>query len=138
LPPSGWLPRVASATQRTKIAWREAFQRKAVIRHNCCIKQDFTMKKYKFQKIAKERVNELFLQAEKAKTKTLANRYVALARKIGMKYKVRIPAAFQKRFCKHCYHYLTPGKNLRVRTQKGHLVYYCLECKGMMRFPYKE
>jgi len=90
-------------------------------------------------KTAKESINHLFTEAEKvfSEDKSLANRYVEIARKIGMKYKVRIPSNLQRKFCKHCYKFLMPGKNLRVRTQKSKVVYYCLECKKFMRFPYK-
>jgi ribonuclease P protein subunit RPR2 len=59
-----------------------------------------------------------------------------LARKISMKLNVRIPPVFKRRFCKHCYHYLQPGVNVRVRTKEGKVVYYCLDCRKYMRFPY--
>jgi ribonuclease P protein subunit RPR2 len=87
---------------------------------------------------AKEEILRLFSEAEKAFSydKKLANRYVDMARRIGMKCKIRIPPELQRRFCKHCYSFLVPGKNLRVRMQKGHVVYYCLECKKFMRFPH--
>ena len=70
--------------------------------------------------------------------KGLANRYVTLARKISMKYKVRIPRKYKRRFCKHCYHYLVPSKTCRVRLIKHKVVYYCLNCKKFMRFPYNK
>lgn len=90
------------------------------------------------KKIAKERIKYLFEQARKAfnKNPALSNRYVTLARKLSMKYKVRIPRELKRKFCKHCYKYLVPGKNCRVRTHKGKVVYYCLNCKKYMRFPY--
>jgi ribonuclease P protein subunit RPR2 len=102
-------------------------------------KRKYSAKPLNQVKIAKERINELFKQAEEAfdKDEKLADRYVELARKISMKYKVRIPSALKKRFCKHCYCYLVPGKNCRVRTHEGKVVYYCLKCKKYMRFPYK-
>lgn len=89
--------------------------------------------------IAKERITELFKQAEKVfdEDSKLANRYVELARKISMKIKVTIPSSLKKRFCKHCYCFLVPGKNCRVRTHEGKVVYYCRQCKKYMRFPYK-
>jgi len=92
----------------------------------------------KMKNIALERINTLFKEAQKAaKTDSkLANRYVHLARKISMKSKKRIPAELKRRFCKHCYAYFIPGKNYRIRTQRGKVVYYCLECKKFMRFPY--
>lgn len=97
------------------------------------------------RKIARERIEELFKQADKRMTKkrinstdkALANRYVSLARKIAMKYKVKIPTNLKRRFCRHCYKYLKPGFNCRVRLAKSRVIYYCLECRRFMRFVYK-
>lgn len=92
------------------------------------------MVKYADKKIAKERILRLFEQAEKKEE--MANRYAKLAREIAMKYKVRIPTKLKRRICKHCYKYLKPGKNARIRTRQGKVVVYCLECKKYMRYPY--
>jgi len=101
------------------------------------------MKKYKKKssgqrQIALERIKALFRQARAVfrKDKKLAERYVELARKIAMKYKVRIPSRLQKQFCKHCYKFLMPSINCRIRLKNKRVVYYCLECKKFMRFPY--
>lgn len=104
------------------------------------IMKKLNAKKQKQMKaIAKDRINYLFEQANKAFNKNpgLANRYVTLARKLAMKYKVRIPKELKRKFCKHCYKYLMPGKNCRIRTKEGKVVYYCLNCKKFMRFPCK-
>jgi len=89
------------------------------------------------KEIARERIKKLFSEADEvfSKDKKLANRYVSLARKIAMKFNLRMPKVYKRRFCKHCYSYLKPGKNLRVRTKNKKVVYYCLECKKFMRFP---
>jgi ribonuclease P protein subunit RPR2 len=102
-------------------------------------KRAYRAKPYKQVKIAKERINELFRQAEEMfdEDPKLSDRYVQIARKISMKLKVRIPPELKRRFCKHCYCYLVPGKNCRVRTHEGKVVYYCRQCKKFMRFPYK-
>jgi ribonuclease P protein subunit RPR2 len=91
-------------------------------------------------KTAKERISHLFKEAEKAYSEdsSLSNRYVELARKIAMKYNIRIPKDLKRRFCKHCYTFLMPGKNLRVRNQEGKIVYCCLECKKYMRYPVRK
>jgi len=94
------------------------------------------MKSKEEQDIALERIKVLFAEAEKAADLELANDYVAMARKIAMKYNVKIPPALKRKFCKHCNSYLKPGVNLRVRTNKGKVVYYCMNCKKYMRFPY--
>lgn len=86
--------------------------------------------------IAKERIGVLFSQAELAfrKDRALSDRYVYLARRISMRYKVKIPPALKRRFCRHCYRYLKPGVNCRVRLAKGRVIYYCLSCRKFMRF----
>jgi len=91
-----------------------------------------------FTRIAEARILKLFSEAERQfhKSPSLSNRYVALARKIAMKYKVRIPSALQKRFCKHCYCFLVPGANCQVRLYNRQAIYRCELCKERMRFPY--
>ena len=93
--------------------------------------------KQKQQAIALGRIKILFEQAEEvfAKDKKLANRYVTLARKLAMKVKAKIPTALKRRYCKHCYSYLQPGVNSRVRVRTGKVVISCLECKKFMRIP---
>jgi ribonuclease P protein subunit RPR2 len=102
------------------------------------MKKKYQKKSSKQKEIARERIKVLFKQAKEVfnKNKSLANRYIKLARELAMKYKIRIPPELKRRFCKHCYKYLMPGKNVRVRTREGKVVYYCLECKKYMRFPY--
>lgn len=86
--------------------------------------------------IAKERIQILFKQAEKAKTQALANRYITLARKIQMKARIRMPRELKRKFCKHCYNYFK-AKNYRVRTKDQKVIYTCLKCKKYSRFPTK-
>ena len=95
--------------------------------------------KNKQKKIAQERINRLFLLAEKAALNhrlDLATRYVALARKLSMRYLVSIPREFKKRFCKNCYCYLQPGANSRYRVGRRHLIIYCSECGNYTRIPF--
>ena len=93
--------------------------------------------KKKQKEIAKERINVLFQQAkENYKTnKSLSNRYVTLARKLAMKVRLRMPKEHKRRFCKHCYKYLMPGDNCRVRTRDGKVIISCFECKKFTRIP---
>jgi ribonuclease P protein subunit RPR2 len=89
------------------------------------------------KEVATERIKVLFEQAEKVfpKNKGLANRYVTLARKIIMKVRMRMPREYKRRYCKHCYKYLQPGVNTRVRTQRSKVIISCFECKKFMRIP---
>ena len=102
------------------------------------MKQGYPKKPNKFKQIAEERILELFKQADLMfqKESNLSDRYVEIARKIAMKYKVKIPRELKRRICKNCYRYLVPGNNCRVRLNDKKVVYTCLNCSKNMRFPY--
>jgi len=102
--------------------------------------KQYHRKSKEVKNIAKERILILFDQAklEFKNDKKLSDRYVHLARTIAMKYKLRMPKEVKRSYCKHCYSYLMPGKNLRVRTNNGKVIYHCKECKGFMRYPLKK
>ena len=97
------------------------------------------MSNNKYKLLAKERINVLFNQANEIfnKDSKLADRYVILARKIAMKARIRIPKEFKRKFCKHCYSYLKPGFNCRVRTRDKKIIYYCMNCKKYTRIAIK-
>ncbi len=87
--------------------------------------------------IAQQRIKQLFHEAELvfSKNKLWSNRYVALARKIAMKVKLKMPGYYKRKFCKHCYSYLQPGINSRTRIRSGKVIIYCWECKKFTRIP---
>ncbi len=91
------------------------------------------------KKVALERISELFRQAEATHNEDqgLADRYVSLARKISLRYKVPFSKEQKARFCKNCNSYLVPGKNSRSRITKSRLVTQCLKCKAYRRVIYK-
>lgn len=88
--------------------------------------------------IALRHIHALFVQAERgfAENRELAHRYMRVARRIAMKYKVAFPTSLKRQICKHCHHYLVQGVNCRVRLTQGKVVYYCMDCRHFMRFPY--
>ncbi len=92
------------------------------------------------KQIAKERIINLFAKAREVykKDMKLADRYVEIARKIAMKMQISMPSDLKKQYCKKCHKYLVPGLNVRTRIKNKKLVYYCLNCKNYMRFPYKK
>ncbi len=94
---------------------------------------------HKIQQIAKKRINFLFNEAKAVfkKDSKLSDKCVKQARRIAMKYKIRLPSSLKKRFCKNCHNYLVPGVNCRVRLHKHRLIYYCMSCKHFMRHPIK-
>jgi ribonuclease P protein subunit RPR2 len=99
-----------------------------------------TSKPEKEKKIATERIEHLFDMASTIfkEKPAMSDRYVELARKIAMKYKIKIKSSLKKKFCKHCHKFLMPNKTARIRLTDGHMTYYCLSCKKFMRFPYKK
>jgi len=91
-------------------------------------------------KIANERIKILTGLAIKKANEgdfELANRYVHLARKIGMRYNVHIPKDLKRRYCKYCYKFLMPGKTSQHRMKHGILTVKCLNCNRVMRYPVK-
>ena len=96
----------------------------------------------KKQKLLKDTANErilFFFSRAKAvfpEDPALANRYISLARKYAMKYKIRLSKELKRQFCKHCYRLFVPGKTVRIRTSRGKVVYFCLNCKKFTRFVY--
>ncbi len=93
--------------------------------------------------IALQRIKRLFELAEADARKTdtkernRSDRYVQLAREIGMRYRVRIPSHLKMRICEGCYTFLVPGKNARVRLRGDYITTTCLRCGKQMRRPYK-
>ncbi|PIZ50670.1 ribonuclease P [Candidatus Woesearchaeota archaeon CG_4_10_14_0_2_um_filter_33_13] len=92
------------------------------------------------KEIALNRVKSLLKQAEDvfSKDKSLSNRYVTLARKIAMKVKLHLPLELKRKFCKHCYKFMMPGINARIRTRDGKVIISCLECKHFTRISIKK
>ncbi|MDD1702316.1 MAG: ribonuclease P [Methanoregula sp.] len=86
--------------------------------------------------LARERIAVLFTQAETAfrENPEFSNRYVELARNISMRQRVRIDREYRRRYCHHCYRYLVPGANMRVRVHRGWVAVTCRECKKTTRY----
>ncbi|GAB4378292.1 ribonuclease P protein component 4 [Methanothermobacter sp. CaT2] len=89
-------------------------------------------------KIAEERIDILFRMADRefSANPHRSHRYTELARNIAMKYRVRIPREWRRRFCRKCYSFLKPGANCTVRIADGKVNFRCHECGHIMRFPY--
>jgi len=88
------------------------------------------------RRIARERIRILFSMMEKMKDEDydLARRYVELAKKIAMKYRVKIPKRFKMLFCKKCLYPYKAGL-FRVRIRKSRVIITCLNCGYERRIP---
>ncbi len=94
------------------------------------------------KKIAKERINILFREAEKIfnENPALSKRYVFIARKIAMKSNIKLSSEQKRKVCKKCRAFLFPGKNCIVRTNSKtkSVEYLCKDCGNKNRYGYSK
>jgi RNase P subunit RPR2 len=92
-------------------------------------------------RVAGERIGDLFALAESESraqpTSPYPNRYVGLARRIGMRYTVRLPPEYRERYCRHCSSFWVEGRTVRTRLRAGHRVQTCLVCGVTRRQRYR-
>ena len=106
-------------------------------------KRFFKQKASEYEKIVKERIDILFSLAKEefdSKREDLANRYVFLARKLGMKVNLPIPDKYKFSFCKKCLSYLAIGKNATIKTnaKTKAVELKCQKCSNVRRFGYSK
>jgi len=87
--------------------------------------------------IANERIEILFNLAEqefKNNRPDLSDRYVEIARKIGMKYNVPL-TMYRRMFCRGCGRYLVLGINAKAKLGLGKktMQITCLDCGHVFR-----
>ncbi len=92
------------------------------------------------RKIARERIHLLFKEAldTYSENPSRAQKYADIARKLGMRYKVRLPKIYRMNICRACKKFIVPGFNSRVRLQRHrepHIVVTCLNCGKHNRIP---
>ncbi len=94
------------------------------------------------QEIAEERIRILVSLAGKefGRHPERSGRYVELARKIGMRYNVKIDKQIKRRICNKCNRYLLPGKSCTVRSNSSNkaMEVKCLGCGHVARYPYSK
>jgi ribonuclease P protein subunit RPR2 len=89
-------------------------------------------------RIARERISALFVLAgteAAAGEYALSDRYVALARRIGTRYNVRLLPEFRELYCRRCSAYWVEGRTVRTRLRHGRRVRACLLCGSLRRVP---
>lgn len=94
------------------------------------------------KKIALLRIHRLFQLAKNMinEDEKLAQHYIAVARRVSMASRARIPQEYRRQICKGCKKFILPGVNCRVRIQQRrnpHVVITCGYCGKHMRFPMK-
>ncbi len=83
------------------------------------------------KKIALERIYILLNEAlsNAKKNPELAQRQAGLARKIGTKYKVKLPYEIRMQFCKKCKGFIAPGVNSKIRLGRSALKSIRITCR---------
>jgi ribonuclease P protein subunit RPR2 len=51
-----------------------------------------------------------------------------------MRQRIRIDRALRHQYCHHCYSFLVPGRNMRVRVHRGNVVVTCHSCNKKTRY----
>jgi ribonuclease P protein subunit RPR2 len=92
------------------------------------------------KEIASERMDILLdISLKTLRTdRTRSQHYFQLARRLGMKYKIRLSPQFRRLICRRCKSLSIPGVNARVRLQQrreSHMVVTCFECGAQRRMP---
>lgn len=89
--------------------------------------------------IAKERIRILLNRAEDEAIKNInidrANRYAVLARKIAMRYNIRINKYYRFKLCRSCNAFIGGSTNSQIRFQGHKVVIHCKKCGNIMRIP---
>jgi ribonuclease P protein subunit RPR2 len=71
------------------------------------------------KEIAKERIDILVKSALKERDEALAARQAQQAKKITMRFRVRLPYEARQLFCKKCKAFIVPGRSARVRVGRA-------------------
>lgn len=87
--------------------------------------------------LALERIERLVQLAEEVwpEDRSLSRRYLELAWRLKLRYRVRLPPHLRGKFCRKCRSLLRPGSSCRVRVRSGRVVRVCLECGHLTRVP---
>ena len=94
------------------------------------------VKNLRIKELAKERIDILIACALREKDEDLAGRQAGLAKKVAMRYRVRLPYEARQLFCKRCKAFIVPGKTARIRLGRSRtkaLRITCLKCGHIYR-----
>ncbi len=92
----------------------------------------------RFNDLAIERIYRIIEQAKKTAIYDLelANEQAKIAKRISMRYKVRLPYEIRQLFCKRCKRFIIPGINASIRIGRSNIKAIrirCLECENIYR-----
>jgi ribonuclease P protein subunit RPR2 len=95
------------------------------------------LKKQIVKEIAKERIDLLIANAlEVRENEKLAHDQAMLAKKIAMRYRLKLPYHIRQLYCKKCKYFIIPGRNARVRIGRSNtkaVRITCMKCNHTYR-----
>jgi ribonuclease P protein subunit RPR2 len=91
------------------------------------------MSKRKLQvgEIAKERIDLIIANALHEQDEHLAAKQASQARRIAMRFRIRLPYRIRQLYCKKCKTFIVPGRSARVRVGRARsraIRITCLKC----------
>jgi len=90
--------------------------------------------------LVKERVDILLNEADSIflANRPLSKRYVALARKVAMRARYRLPKSTKRSICKGCNSLQKPGVSCSIRqdSSRREIIYKCLDCGKLKKYKY--
>ncbi len=89
--------------------------------------------------IANERIEILFDLSDKEMKKgrpERAKRYLDLALRIGMRYKISV-SRYKMRYCPDCRNLYRFPETASIRLKRGRIIVKCNACGCISRYPYK-
>jgi ribonuclease P protein subunit RPR2 len=89
------------------------------------------LKKAQAKEIAKERIEILIANALREEYPEFSQMQAALAKKIAMRFRIRMRYDHRQLFCKKCKAFIIPGNSARVRVGRSNtraIRITCLQC----------
>jgi len=93
-------------------------------------------KRDRLKALAHERVDLLTANALRERDQELANKQARLAKKIAMRFRLRLPYDIRQLYCKKCKLFMIPGRSARVRMGRSNtrgIRITCLNCGHVYR-----
>lgn len=91
------------------------------------------------RRIASKNIKELIdFSLNKEYPLQYRKRALALAKRLSLKFNVRAKELDYYFICKNCGEPLIPGGNVSIRLNKKRLIFKCLNCGNINRFPYSK
>jgi ribonuclease P protein subunit RPR2 len=100
------------------------------------LKKKKKRRRLQVKEVARERIDILVANTLKEKDENLAGRKAQLAKKMAMRFRLRLPYDVRQLYCKKCKAFIVPGTTARVRVGRAKtraVRITCLRCGHIYR-----